>query len=262
MSRTPSPDERLALAVIAAAEKVVSHEWLKPDGDKTPDLRVVLDDGRSATVEITRNIDHESQAFLESGSKWYKKYVEPSLACCWSVGVEGPCRVKDHGRLRARVREVLSEAEKKGGTTDDMLQGAQKALQSKIINDESLDFLPLDCKSAESGRVRLIGYVTDGYSPGENAIKDAVQNRIEAKENQVAGYEGEKWLVVVLFDAASLQITNGVVHGITRTVGDVDYRCFDQVLAFAPMSESVVALLVLPSGDGTVPQRVEIADWS
>lgn len=50
-------DEQAALEVIRAVEDVVSHRWLEEGSGPTPDLEVVLGDGRVVRVEITMSTE-------------------------------------------------------------------------------------------------------------------------------------------------------------------------------------------------------------
>ena len=118
---------------------------------------------------------------------------------------------------------------------------------------------PLKCHPAPMGSVRIEGSFFGGFDLFGEELRAAVQSRIDAKheKRQLAGHDGEKWLVIVLGDTeACWQFIHPPenIHGhwATRSpsiFADLDYRGVDQVwvMALADRKTGKVLYLRLPS---------------
>ena len=116
-------DERAALDAIRAVEDVARHKWLRPSGvhgERTPDLRLTLCDGRTVTVEITMATVRAAYELQGAASRMRPKRAH-ELSHEWKVAVSDhdivnrdPSRRLDE--FVGAMIPVLASVEARGGT--------------------------------------------------------------------------------------------------------------------------------------------------
>ena len=133
----PDEVEKAGLEVVRAVVDVARYERLVPSGErgeKTPDWRVWLDDGRIADVEVTTNTDGDAMSFESalsvdgSGKEWRDR----RLSCKWKVLV-GDIRplVSKRNPIKELVTalcDTLELVEALGGTPEQMASEAGRQL--------------------------------------------------------------------------------------------------------------------------------------
>ena len=100
------PDELAALAAILALEDVAEYEWLcagRAYGVRTPDLRLVLGDGREVAAEITMATNRPANELRGAARKkmWPIRFHELSYE--WTV------HVADHHIAARDARRTLKD---------------------------------------------------------------------------------------------------------------------------------------------------------
>ena len=129
------PDELAALAAIRALEDVADCEWLpagRADGVRTPDLRLVLGDGREVVAEITMATNRPANELRGAARRMWPIRTD-ELSFEWTV------HVSDHGiaarddrrtlkDLAAAMIAVLASVEQRGGTVRQMQLRANRIL--------------------------------------------------------------------------------------------------------------------------------------
>ncbi len=104
MSREPRIDEREALEVICALEKVESHEWLCAGNERTPDLELSIG-GKPVFVEVTMQTSSAERELWRAAKKWSRRCDD--LSHQWKV-VVADHRVE--ARAPSRTLKELIEA--------------------------------------------------------------------------------------------------------------------------------------------------------
>lgn len=139
--RQRSADELAALAALRALEDVVEHEWLSAglaEGVRTPDLRLVLGDGRDVAAEVTMATNRPVNELRGAARKMWPMRSE-ALSWEWTV------RVSDHDiaarhqsrRLKDLVEAmipVLAGVEQSGGAAPEMQSLANRTLDPDRCN--------------------------------------------------------------------------------------------------------------------------------
>ena len=129
------PDEFAALAAIRALADVADCEWLpagRADGVRTPDLRLVLGDGREVVAEITMATNRPANELRGAARKMWP-IRSNKLSCEWTVHVsDHDIAARDQRRtlkdLVAALIAVLASVEQRGGTAREMRLRADRIL--------------------------------------------------------------------------------------------------------------------------------------
>lgn len=130
--RKPRADEQAALDVICAIEDVAQHEWLPESHVPTPDLRLVLRDGRVITAEVTLATGHAANSLTAAADKMRPRFAR-QLSYEWVVHVsDHDIATRDPSRTLkdfvAQLICVLADVEKEGGTPAEIQHRAELAL--------------------------------------------------------------------------------------------------------------------------------------
>ena len=130
------PDELAALAAILALGDVAEYEWLRAgraDGVRTPDLRLVLGDGREVAAEITMATNRPANELRGAARKKMWPIRIHELSYEWTVHVsDHHIAARDAQRtlkeLVAAMTPVLAGVEQRGGTAQEMQVRADRIL--------------------------------------------------------------------------------------------------------------------------------------
>lgn len=140
------PEEIAALAALRSLEDVLEYEWLsagRVEGVRTPDLRLVLGDGREVAAEVTMATNRPANELRGAARKMWPMRCE-ALSWEWTVRVsdheiaarDPKRRLKD---LVAAMVPVLAGVERAGGTAQEMLLSARRVLNpDPCLRDPSL----------------------------------------------------------------------------------------------------------------------------
>lgn len=272
-TRQPRVEEQAALEVIRAVEDVVSHRWLEEGSVPTPDLEVVLGDGRVALVEITMSTEGARRSLYDEFD--CKQWRLPGLDWVWSVVLsdhspERRARRRDVKTLVSGLVPVLGEIESQGGDPAEMVRNARSAVAQIAAPDwDGLDVLR--CRRPETGtiggvRIRVAASYGGPVGSVDQLVAD-VRERVEDKtsKGQLAGHSGLKWLVIALDSGlASMQLeyafgSEDDERWLTEFAA-IAYPSFDEVWAISNcLSWNVPRVLLRLSGPGAPPVWQSVA---
>jgi len=290
----PSEADKDGLEAVRGVEAVTAHEWLKPSGktgERTPDWRVWLADGRVADVEVTRWIDGDEEEFFnetfkkdDSKREWGSK----KLACRWTVAVaDNPGfngKRLSLKKLAADLASALAVIEAAGGTPEQMASRAQAELDHALLvaqgYEEALtlpEFAGLQIEDGQRSRHVQVGDVPELVGQGGGAVVlipisvygfnghselvTAIQHCIVAKtdKRQLDGAPGLKWLAVVLYDVPNTQLMQHFGPNSRMqppTLEGISFTYFDEVWAIAREAEHFVVLRLSDGGTQQQPHVV------
>lgn len=175
-------DEIAALAALRGLEDVVECEWLsagRAEGVRTPDLRLVLGDGREVAAEVTMVTNRPEIELLAAARRMWPMRSE-ALSWEWTVCVsdhdiaarDASRRLKD---LVAAMLEVLAGVEQRGGTAREMQSLANRTLdpdpynpyvsQSALYIEPWLAAQPWDGTFEDWARAHLADHCDYWYPP-------------------------------------------------------------------------------------------------
>ena len=134
-------EELAALAALRALEDVTEYEWLaagRADGVRTPDLKLVLGDGREVVAEITMATNRPDNE-LRGAARRMWPIRSRSLLREWTVHVSdhdiaARSRRRTLKDLVAAMIPVLAAVEERGGTADEMKSRANRILDPDPYN--------------------------------------------------------------------------------------------------------------------------------
>ena len=266
-------DEQAALEVIRAVEDVASHRWLEEGNGPTPDLEIVLGDGRVVRVEITMSTEGARLSLCDAFNR--KEWRRLELAWEWSVGLSDLSsdrrgRWRDKRTLIDEIVPVLREIELQGGGPQEMVRRADSAV-ARIASPDWDKLNILGCRppvEGKGGGVRTWVAASYGGPVGsvDQLIED-VRERIQHKtsKGQLATHSGPKWLVIALDSGlASIQLEHAFGSDDDEwslpEVEAITHPGIDEVWAISNcLAWNVPRVLLRLSGPGGLPawQSVE-----
>ncbi len=193
------PEEIAALAALRALEDVAEYEWLSAglvEGVRTPDLRLVLGDGREVAAEVTMATNRSANELRGAARKMWPMRCE-ALSWEWTVWVsdheiaarDPKRRLKD---LVAAMVPALADVERGGGTAHEMRSRANRMLDPDPYNPYALqsawsvhlwlEAQPCDGTFEDWARAHLADHCDYWYTPD---IVDCVTDRLEPRRVSV-----------------------------------------------------------------------------
>lgn len=269
----PSEAEQAGLEAVRAVVEVTDHKRLESSGkrgEKTPDWRVWMADGRVADLEVTTFTDRDIRSFsaqLHDKDGSIKTWSDERLSCEWTVFVfdRDPGTNKKRRPLEKLVEclvSTLAVAEAAGGTPQQMVSRARAALDGSPLDSLASDttvavtgspglqiydgdhsqnlYLPNAPQLAGHGRgsVALVPFVGPRDFADHGLMVSAVQHCIDrkTKKRQMDNAPGSKWLAVSLDGIYAFHLKNlydGPFSQPPHPTLDITFDYFDEVWAIA-----------------------------
>lgn len=214
-SNEPDAVEKAGLEVVRGVEEVARHKRLTPSGksgEKTPDWRVWLDDGRKADVEVTRCTDEGIRAFKAAlePKGMPGRWTDPRLSHEWTISITDHSPKKEDrflGDLRKAICDVLISVESRGGSPEQMETAARHRIAASLhiaslCGDSRYIFVlkPPRHIGEGGGVVRTFGVTPQSSFVVPDVLVPPIQGSIVDKAPQLANVPSLKWLVVMLYD--------------------------------------------------------------
>ncbi|MYI36990.1 MAG: hypothetical protein F4118_11285 [Acidimicrobiaceae bacterium] len=274
----PSWTERAGLKIVRGVVDVARYKRLVPSGksgEKTPDWRVWLAEGRKADVEVTRCTDEGIRAFkaaLEPKGR-SGRWTDSRLSYEWTISItdHGPKKEDRFLRdLRKAICDVLISVEGQGGPPAQMEAAARDGIATSLqiaclCGDSRYIFVlkPPRHIGEGGGVVRTFGVAPQSSFVVPDVLVPLIQGCIEDKAPQLANAPCLKWLAVML-DGIAASVFNEFFGPDSRSprprLEGLSLDGIDEVWAFTAGPENYAVLRISEGGARQQHHVVSLAE--